>query len=249
MPRALAFSSFSPLQVGPSERLFVLTGAGISAESGIRTFRDAGGLWEEHRVEEVASPQGWAVDPEAVWRFYGQRRVQAASCAPNEAHLALGKLERALGDRLWLCTQNVDDLHEKGGSRRTHHMHGELFKSRCESCDRPPFEDRAAHTAIPRCVCGARVRPHIVWFGEVPLGMDAIAQALDACSLFVTIGTSGAVYPAAGLVAAVRGRARTVYVGPEEPDNARMFDECRLGRAGEVVPRLFDFGPLERLIS
>jgi NAD-dependent deacetylase len=240
MPRVGPFSSFPPLRVGPAERVFVLTGAGISAESGIRTFRDAGGLWEQYRFEEVASPEGWAAHPETVWRFYGQRRAQAATCEANAAHRALGKLEKALGDRLWLCTQNVDDLHEKGGSTRTHHMHGELFKSRCESCDRPPFEDRVVHAAIPRCACGARVRPHIVWFGEVPLGMERIAEALHACDLFVTIGTSGAVYPAAGFVAAVKGRARTIYVGPEEPDNARTFDECRLGPAGQVVPGLFE---------
>jgi NAD-dependent deacetylase len=118
-------------------------------------------------------------------------------------------------------------------------MHGELFKSRCESCDRPPFEDREAHEEIPRCACGARVRPHIVWFGEVPFGMDAAIAALGMCDVFVTIGSSGAVHPAAGFVASVRGRARTVYVGPEAPDNARAFDECRLGKAGEAVPGLF----------
>jgi NAD-dependent deacetylase len=121
-------------------------------------------------------------------------------------------------------------------------MHGELMKSRCEECGLPPFEDRAAHETIPRCSCGARVRPHIVWFGEVPFGMDAIGAALSACDVFVTIGSSGAVYPAAGFVAAVRGRARTVYVGPEAPDNARMFDEVRLGKAGDVVPDLFFVG-------
>jgi len=239
MPRVAAFSAFPPLAIGPAERVFVLTGAGISAESGIRTFRDAGGLWEEHRFEDVASPEGWARDAATVWRFYGQRREQAATCQPNPAHLALATLEQALGERLLLCTQNVDDLHEKAGSKRVHHMHGELFKSRCESCARAPFEDRAAHAAIPRCACGARVRPHIVWFGEVPFGMDALAKSLHACDVFVTIGSSGAVYPAAGFVAAVRGRARTIYVGPEEPDNAAAFDECHLGRAGDVVPALF----------
>ena len=239
MPHVAGFSSFEPLQVPTLARVFVLTGAGISAESGIRTFRDAGGLWEQYRFEEVASPEGWRAHPDVVWRFYGQRRAQAATCEPNAAHRALADLERRLGDRLFLCTQNVDDLHEKAGSRRLLHMHGELFKSRCESCNRPAFEDRVAHTTIPRCDCGARIRPHIVWFGEVPMGMDAIAEALHACDVFVVIGSSGAVYPAAGFVAAVKGRARTVYVGPEEPDNARVFDECRLGRAGEVVPALF----------
>ena len=229
-----------PLRISRSSRVFVLTGAGISAESGIRTFRDAGGLWEQYRFEEVASPEGWATHPEVVWRFYAQRRAQAVTCEPNVAHRALASLERALGDRLYLCTQNVDDLHEKAGSQRVHHMHGELMKSRCESCARPPFEDRVAHERIPTCGCGARIRPHIVWFGEVPLDLDAIARALRDSDVFITIGSSGAVYPAAGFVAAARGRAHTVYVGPERPDNASAFDELRLGRAGDVVPSLFE---------
>jgi NAD-dependent deacetylase len=234
-------SDASPaLPIGPADRVFVLTGAGISAESGIRTFRDAGGLWEQYRFEEVASPEGWAAHPDVVWRFYGQRRAQAGGCEPNPAHRALAALEEKLGDRLFLCTQNVDDLHEKAGSRRVHHMHGELFRSRCESCARPPFEDRAAHESIPECSCGARIRPHIVWFGEVPLGMDLIGRELARCTLFVTVGSSGAVYPAAGFVASVRGRARTVYVGPERPDNAGDFGEIRLGKAGVVLPGLFE---------
>jgi NAD-dependent deacetylase len=227
------------IRVGPSDRVFVLTGAGISAESGIRTFRDAGGLWEKYRFEEVASPEGWAAHPQVVWRFYGERRTQALGCEPNAAHRALAALESAIGDRLFLCTQNVDDLHEKAGSSRVHHMHGELFRSRCETCRRPPFEDRVAHHTIALCACGGRIRPHIVWFGEVPLGMDSIADALDRCSLFVTVGSSGAVYPAAGFVASVKRRAHTVYVGPERPDNADAFDECRLGNAGDVLPGLF----------
>jgi NAD-dependent deacetylase len=235
----MSASSGRVLPIGEADRVFVLTGAGISAESGIRTFRDAGGLWETYRFEEVASPEGWAAHPEAVWRFYAQRRAQAAGCAPNAAHLALAALERRLGDRLFLCTQNVDDLHEKGGSGRVHHMHGELFKTRCETCDRAPFADREAHVSIPRCACGARLRPHIVWFGEVPFGLEAIAEALDRATIFVTIGSSGAVHPAAGFVSRVRGRARTVYVGPERPDNAAAFDECLLGTATAVVPACF----------
>jgi NAD-dependent deacetylase len=239
VPRVGPYSSFTAIELAPTDRVFVLTGAGISAESGIRTFRDAGGLWEQYRFEEVASPEGWRAHPDVVWRFYAQRRAQAATCEPNAAHLALAALERTLGDRLFLCTQNVDDLHEKAGSTRLLHMHGELFCSRCEECARPPFEDREARASIPRCGCGARIRPHIVWFGEMPMGMDAIARALDACDLFVTVGSSGAVYPAAGFVAAARHHAKTIYVGPEAPDNASAFDECRLGKAGEVVPALF----------
>jgi NAD-dependent deacetylase len=247
MTRVAPFHEFAPLSVPPDSRVFVLTGAGISAESGIRTFRDANGLWENYRFEEVASPEGWAADAELVWRFYAQRRAQAEKCEPNPAHRSLAWLERTIGDRFFLCTQNVDDLHEKAGSTRLAHMHGELMKSRCEACELPPFPDCAAHRTIPRCRCGARIRPHIVWFGEVPFEMGRIARELDACDVFVTIGSSGAVYPAAGFVSAVhartrRGRApvRTIYVGPEEPDNAALFDECRLGRAGDAVPGLFD---------
>jgi NAD-dependent deacetylase len=238
MPRTAPFQDFAPLSIGPADRVFVLTGAGISAESGIRTFRDSNGLWRQYRVEEVASPEGWARHPEAVWQFYAERRAQAATCVPNAAHRALANLEATLGDRFFLCTQNVDDLHEQAGSSRLLHMHGELMKSRCEACARPPFEDRVAHTEVPRCSCGERVRPHIVWFGEVPFGMERIGRELQSCTVFVTVGSSGAVYPAAGFVAAVRGRARRVYVGPEEPENASAFDECRLGKATEVVPLL-----------
>ena len=243
--RVAHHSGLEPLRLDGESRVFVLTGAGISAESGIRTFRDAGGFWEQYRFEEVASPEGWRAHPVDVWRFYSQRRAQAATCKPNVAHHSLATLEETLGDRLFLCTQNVDDLHEKAGSRRVVHMHGELMKSRCEACDRAPFEDRAAHAAIPRSECGCRVRPHIVWFGEVPFELDAIARALDACDVFVTVGSSGAVFPAAGFVRQVRSRSngrpvRTIYIGPEEPDNASSFDECRMGKATEAVPGLFD---------
>ncbi len=236
---------FAPLRVDEGQRVFVLTGAGISAESGIATFRDVNGLWEQHRVEDVASPEGWRKDPALVWRFYSDRRAQARACAPNPAHAALARLEDALGERLLLCTQNVDPLHERAGSRRVVHMHGELGKSRCEDprCDVPPFVDDGEYrsaSAIPRCRCGARVRPHIVWFGEVPLALDALGEALAASALFVTVGSSGAVHPAAGFVRAARSYgARTVYVGPEAPENASAFDECRLGKAAAALPALF----------
>ena len=237
----------SPLRIAASDRVFILTGAGISAESGIATFRDSGGLWEQHRVEDVASPEGWHRSPETVWRFYSQRREQAAACSPNPAHLALASLERALGDRLFLCTQNVDPLHERAGSSRVCHMHGELLKSRCEDGCGEPFQDSRSYMTladIPRCVsCGARIRPHICWFGEVPFDMETIAEALEGADWFVTIGSS--VYPAAGFVRSARMRrrpARTVYVGPEAPANADAFDDVRLGKAGEVVPSLFEAG-------
>ena len=251
IPKRGAGPTFAPLRVAPDASVFILTGAGISAESGLRTFRDSNGLWEEHRVEDVATPEGFARDPKLVWRFYSERRQQALSCAPNPAHLALGKLGAALGERLFLCTQNVDHLHEAGGSREVMHMHGELFMTRCEGCERAPFRDQALHLEGPPLCdrCAGRLRPHIVWFGEVPFALDTILEALDGCDLFVTIGSSGAVHPAAGFVSHLRnvknrhGRfARTVYVGVEAPQNAHAFDEVRLGTAGEIVPTLFETG-------
>jgi NAD-dependent deacetylase len=238
----------APIPLSRTDRVFVLTGAGISAESGIATFRGSDGLWEKYRFEDVASPEAWARDRALVWRFYSQRREQAEGCLPNPAHRALAQLESTLGDRLFLCTQNVDPLHERAGSKRVHHMHGELFKSRCEddNCARPPFEDHALYPTAREhrtcSACGGTLRPHIVWFGEVPFDLERIASELERCTVFVTIGSSGAVYPAAGFVSRVRQRrsARTVYVGPETPDNASSFDEIRIGKAGDVVPRLFE---------
>jgi NAD-dependent deacetylase len=250
IPHVAPAAKFEPLRVRRGQRVFVLTGAGISAESGIATFRDANGLWEQHAVEDVATPHGFARDPRLVWRFYSQRRLQSAEVHPNPAHLALARLEEALGDALFLCTQNVDPLHERAGSRRVAHMHGELLKTSCEGCDRPAFDDPHAYLeGVPLCDrCGGRLRPAVVWFGEMPIGLDRIYAALDRCDLFVTVGSSGAVYPAAGFVTHLRnnstarggGYATTVYVGPERPDNAHAFDECRLGKAGEVLPSLFE---------
>ncbi len=240
------YDKLPPLTIRPHERVFILTGAGISAESGIATFRDKNGLWQKYRIEDVASPQGWAADASMVWSFYGQRREQAEHVHPNAAHRALAALEEKLENRLFLCTQNVDPLHERAGSKRVFHMHGELFKSRCEKdgCT-PPHEDHGVYLtreSIPNCqACGARLRPHICWFGETPFDMGRIVRELGRCDWFITIGSSGAVYPAAGFVEEVRshGRARAIYVGPERPENAAHFDECRLGKAGEVVPVLF----------
>jgi NAD-dependent deacetylase len=230
------------LSVAATDRLFVLTGAGVSAESGIPTFRGAGGLWRNYRIEEVASPDAWRRDPRMVWEFYSMRRRVAAQAQPNPAHYALAKLEQALGERLFLCTQNVDNLHEQAGSRRVLHMHGELFKSRCDTCIRQPFHD--AHTydppaEMPRCECGGRIRPHICWFGEMPFEIGLIYEALESCTIFMAIGTSGMVEPAASFVARVRGRARTVYAGPEEPANRASFCDCFIGKAGELLPNLF----------
>lgn len=242
--RCDAYDRFDSLVIGPQERVFVLTGAGVSAESGLSTFRDANGLWNTHRVEEIASPEGWARNPELVWQFYSQRRAKLGQVEPNAAHVALAKMEQVLRDRLFLCTQNVDDLHERGGSTRVLHMHGELRRSRCERCDRPSFVDDQLYEsldAIARCACGGCLRPHICWFGEMPFEMDRIMRTLNQCDVFITIGSSGVVYPAAQFVARAKSRpgVRAVYVGPEEPDNAYSFDECRLGTAVQVVPTLF----------
>jgi NAD-dependent deacetylase len=248
LPKIAPGEEFAALPIGPQDRLFILTGAGISAESGVRTFRDAGGLWEEHRIEDVATPQGFARDPRLVWRFYSERRRQAAGVRPNPAHVALARLQEKLGERLFLCTQNVDPLHERAGSRDVLHMHGELLKTRCDGCDRAPFDDERGYDDVPRCDrCSGLLRPHVVWFGEVPFGIDRIFEELNECDVFVTIGSSGAVYPAAGFVSHLRhnpnsrGRfARCIYVGLERPENAHSFDECRLGKAGALLPGLFE---------
>jgi NAD-dependent deacetylase len=230
------------MRITSKDRLFVLTGAGISAESGLATFRGSGGLWNGHRVEEVATPEAWQANPELVWRFYSMRRRDALPAEPNVAHRALASVEQAMRERFYLCTQNVDDLHERAGSQRVHHMHGALFQSRCERCE-IPFEDWAFYEsaeALPRCrTCAAAVRPHIVWFGEIPLKMEEIYRELDRATVVLVVGTSGAVYPAAGFVHVANQRGiRTIYVGPEEPQNAEAFDEIRLGTATQVLPEL-----------
>jgi NAD-dependent deacetylase len=232
------------IAIHPDERVFVLTGAGISAESGLPTFRASDGLWAGHRIEDVCTPEALADNPALVWEFYSQRRAQGAEAIPNPAHNALAELEAKLGERFLLCTQNVDDLHERAGSQRLVHMHGELAKSRCEAeCGRPPLEDRAVYHSLKevrRCECGARLRPHIVFFGEMPLEMSRIQREIDRCNLMVVIGTSGSVYPAANFVNWARhAGARTVYIGPERPLNAFAFTTIVEGKAGEVLPGLF----------
>ena len=190
------------ISISPQDRVFVLTGAGISAESGLPTFRASDGLWAGHRIEDVCTPEALEENPALVWEFYSLRRAQGATAEPNPAHYALADLEDKLGDRFFLCTQNVDDLHERAGSTQLIHMHGELAKSRCEAeCGQPPVEDRTVYASLDevgRCACGARLRPHIVFFGETPLEMNRIQRKIDDCSLMVVIGTSGSVYPAVG---------------------------------------------------
>jgi len=223
-------------------RVVVLTGAGISAESGVPTFRDAGGLWEGHRVEDVATPEAFERDPETVQRFYDARRRAIAGVVPNAAHLALARLERALGDDLLVVTQNVDDLHERAGTRRLVHMHGELRRALCAACGaRPAWDGELLHR--PPCpACGKRMlRPDVVWFGELPYELDRIEQAVVACDVFASIGTSGAVYPAAGYVAlAAAFGARTVELTLEPSDALIPFDDARAGLASVLVPGWVD---------
>ena len=239
--------TIDPLRIDDDTRVLVLTGAGVSAESGIPTFRDANGLWERHRFEDVASPEGFARDPKLVWRFYSLRREAAATCAPNPGHEALVALEGRLGDRFLLATQNVDGLHRAAGSERVVEMHGNLFTSRCSGCDRGPFDDhRCYFDALPRCDrCGALLRPHIVWFGEVldPAELARIDRFITAPRtgrlVFLAAGTSGAVHPAAGLVDRCRrSGAETVLVNLDAPDNERSFARVLRGRSGEVLPQL-----------
>lgn len=230
--------------VGSKDRVFVLTGAGISAESGLPTFRASDGLWAGYNVEEICTPDAWRRNPALVWDFYSKRRADGVAASPNPAHIALAELEQQLGDRFFLCTQNVDDLHERAGSVRLLHMHGELARARCErECGRLPVEDRAIYASLDEvghCECGGRLRPHIVFFGEVPLQMDRIEREIDMATMMVVIGTSGSVYPAAGFVNWARQKgARTVYVGPERPLNAPSFTNIVLGKAGETLPGLF----------
>jgi NAD-dependent deacetylase len=232
------------ISISPTDRVFALTGAGISAESGLPTFRASDGLWAGHRIEDVCTPEAWERNPGLVWEFYSQRREQGAKAQPNPAHRALAELEKRLVDRFFLCTQNVDDLHERAGSVNLVHMHGELAKARCENeCGRPPVEDRSIYRSlneVGRCVCGGLLRPHIVFFGEIPLGMDRIQKEIARASLMLVVGTSGSVYPAANFVHWARqGGARTVYVGPEKPLNLSAFTHVVEGKAGEVMPGLF----------
>ena len=224
--------------------IVILTGAGISAESGIDTFRSAGGLWEQHRVEDVATPEGFARDPDLVLRFYDMRRAAIQTKQPNLAHDALARLDAEWPGGLLIVTQNVDDLHTRAGAKRVLHMHGEHLKAWCTGCDvrvpwtKPLIAD--SNGKRPPCpVCQARtLRPDVVWFGEVPYRMDEIYAAMRSTDLFVSIGTSGAVYPAAGLVQnAVELGAQTLELNLETSQGSRMFHETRLGLASELVPQ------------
>ena len=222
-------------------RIVVLTGAGISAESGIKTFRASDGLWEEHRIEDVATPRGFARDPELVQTFYNQRRAQLLSPAvePNPAHFALAQLQQQFSGSFTLITQNIDDLHERGGSKDVLHMHGELLKVRCVNTEQI-FERKEPVLQESTCECCSQegtLRPHVVWFEEMPLYLDQIYQAVEQCDLFVAIGTSGNVYPAAGLVQiANQVGANTLEINVESSNVANQFKEKIYGEAGKKVP-------------
>lgn len=219
--------------------IVILTGAGVSAESGIDTFRDKGGLWDQFRVEDVATPEAFARDPDLVLAFYDMRRAAIQEKQPNAAHFALGRLDAEWPGELLIVTQNIDDLHERGGAKRMLHMHGQHLNAWCSACDvRSPWTGPLADR--PPCpACEARaLRPDVVWFGEMPYRMGEIHEALRKADLFVSIGTSGAVYPAAGFVRGARDLgARTLELNLEPSQGSRWFHECRHGPATEIVPQ------------
>lgn len=219
-------------------RIVVLTGAGVSAESGVRTFRDSNGLWEDHHIEDVATPEGFARDPELVQRFYNARRAQLKEVEPNAAHHALARFEHEFDGDFLLITQNVDNLHERAGSHRLFHMHGELQRARCVRTGEV-FEhiDDITHDTLCECCQQPNLRPHIVWFGEMPFYMDAIYKALSECDLFLSIGTSGHVYPAAGFVEmANQSGAHSVEINLEPSNVQDAFDQHIYGKAGDTLP-------------
>lgn len=220
-------------------RIVVLTGAGISADSGVSTFRDPDGVWSKYDWREVATPEGFAADPILVHSFYNARRAGVLAARPNAAHKALARLEARFGERLTLVTQNVDDLHERAGSRRVIHMHGELLKARCASCAAVHQwpDDLSVETRCPACGKDRVMRPDVVWFGEFPAHMDEIAAAISKADLFVSIGTSGNVYPAAGFVAEARAYGIScIELNLEPSENAWAFTDARYGRASEIAP-------------
>ncbi|WP_027695307.1 Sir2 family NAD+-dependent deacetylase [Vibrio litoralis] len=229
----------------PYQNIVVLTGAGISAESGIQTFRSQDGLWENHRIEDVATPEGYSYNPELVQNFYNQRRkgLQDKHIEPNLAHVALAELESKLDGKVTIVTQNIDNLHERGGSHNIIHMHGELFKVRCPESNQviERYEDLDVHDLCHCCQIPNPLRPHIVWFGEMPLQMAEIYAAIEDADLFISIGTSGVVYPAAGFVhdAKMHG-AHTIEINLEPSAVESEFAEKRYGKASIEVPKLVE---------
>ena len=228
------------------QNIVILTGAGISKESGLKTFRDADGIWAQYRLEDVATPDAFARNPDQVQNFYNMRRekLYSGDIEPNAAHFALAKLEQECPGDVFLITQNVDNLHEKGGSKNLLHMHGELSKVKCNGCGHTvPWQgDLSIQDVCEGCNAPALLRPAVVWFGEMPLEMERIAASLSACDLFISIGTSGNVYPAAGFVqeARMNGKAHTVELNLEPSEGASLFNDSQYGPATEVVPKFVD---------
>lgn len=219
--------------------IVILTGAGLSAESGVPTFRDKNGIWAKYDYRDVATPEGFARNPSRVHEFYNMRRQAHAGIRHNAAHAALARLEREHTGEVWIVTQNVDALHEEAGSRNLIHMHGEIFRALCGACREsgPWRDDLSNDTVCPKCGDAGAMRPDVVWFGEMPYEMERIAGLLNACDLFISIGTSGNVYPAAGFVAeARRAGAHTVELNLEPSEGRTLFAEAVYGRATEVVP-------------
>ncbi|MDX1920062.1 MAG: Sir2 family NAD+-dependent deacetylase [Candidatus Caenarcaniphilales bacterium] len=223
--------------------IVILTGAGISAESGIKTFRDSDGLWENHKIEEVATPEGFIKNQKLVYEFYNQRRKQLREVEPNKAHIALAELEKNFKGRFTLITQNVDNLHDRAGSKNLIHMHGELLKARCQESGKI-YDCTDNLDQSSKCDCCSPtngLRPHIVWFGEMPLEMARITMELKRCNLFIAIGTSGNVYPAANFVRQAKlAGARAIEVNKETSQVYNHFDEHRYGLATELVPKLVE---------
>lgn len=234
------------MNISSVEKIVILTGAGISAESGIKTFRDQNGLWENHDVLDVATPQGFERDPELVYRFYNQRRAQLFSkeVAPNPAHFALAKLEQEFRGEVILITQNVDDLHERAGHKNVLHMHGELLKMRCIKTGQvyPIKEDLHLSTVCSCCQSAGNLRPHIVWFGELPFHLNKIEDHLGEADLFLSVGTSGVVYPAAMFVEIAKNEpgCKAVEINLEQGAHAHAFDRSIYGKASEHVPLFVD---------
>ena len=228
------------MQIDPD--YIVLTGAGISAESGIQTFRDSDGLWEGHHVEDVASPEGFKRNAQLVYEFYNQRRAHVLSphIKPNKAHIALAELAHFMGDNMLLVTQNVDPLHEIAGHHNVHHMHGELLKARCQICSSIYHieTDFDGQTTCQSCGKAGGLRPDIVWFGEMPFFLPEVEASLTKCRYFISIGTSGHVYPAAGFVQIAKASgAHCLELNLEQSQNATIFDDAVYGCAGDVVPK------------
>ncbi len=223
-----------------TQTIFILTGAGISAESGVPVFQ--GTDWRGQSHYSLANIDTWHRNPALVWEYYSDRRARARDAQPNPAHHALAKFEQSRGPaNFFLCTQNVDGLHEAAGSQNVAHIHGRLFETRCSAdCGMSAFEDLAGYKpeALPRCKCGELMRPGVCWFGEQPYDLDRIYKELDRCTLFAAIGTSGSVQPVASFVQTLKGRAKTIYIGLDEPANAEYFDEMHLGPASFVVPQV-----------